>query len=73
MASSYFGSWLYLMQFVAMMKASEIFPGIDSDEKVVEVRHWLKTKGVRDFEAVSLFCDQLTKVGLLYLVGKFTR
>jgi hypothetical protein len=48
---------------VAMAKASEIFSGSDSDAKVKEIKHWLKTKGVRDFEPVSLFCDQLTKVG----------
>ena len=51
------------MYLVAMVKASEVFPGPDSDERIIEVRHWLKTKGVRDFESVSLFCDQLTKVG----------
>ena len=51
------------MYLVAMVKASEVFSGTDSDGRVIEVRHWLKTKGVRDFESVSLFCDQLTKVG----------
>ncbi|PPQ70177.1 hypothetical protein CVT26_014453 [Gymnopilus dilepis] len=45
----------------AMMKASEVFPGPDPDGKVKEVKNWLKSKGVRDFEPVSLFCDQLTK------------
>jgi 5'-3' exoribonuclease 1 len=40
-----------------MVKASEVFPGADSGGRVLEVRHWLKTKGVRDFESVSLFCD----------------
>ncbi|KAJ7276833.1 hypothetical protein C8J57DRAFT_1061596, partial [Mycena rebaudengoi] len=28
---------------------------------VQEAKAWLKSKGVRDFEPVSLFCDQLTK------------
>jgi len=28
---------------------------------VKEVKNWLKSKGVRDFEPVSLFCDQLGK------------
>ncbi|KJA19823.1 hypothetical protein HYPSUDRAFT_143219 [Hypholoma sublateritium FD-334 SS-4] len=45
----------------AMAKASEVFLGPDPDAKVREVKNWLKTKGVRDFEPVSLFCDQLTK------------
>lgn len=26
-----------------------------------EIKGWLKDKGVRDFEPVSLFCDQLSK------------
>jgi hypothetical protein len=47
---------------IAMAKASEVFPDSDSDAKVREIKQWLKTKGVRDFEPVSLFCDQLTKV-----------
>jgi hypothetical protein len=47
---------------VAMAKASEIFSGPEPDGKVKEIKHWLKAKGVRDFEPVSLFCDQLTKV-----------
>jgi len=47
----------------AMAKSSEIFSGPDPDGKVREIKHWLKAKGVRDFEPVSLFCDQLTKVG----------
>lgn len=45
-----------------MAKASEVFLGPDPDAQVREVKNWLKTKGVRDFEPVSLFCDQLTKV-----------
>jgi len=48
---------------VAMAKASDIFSGPDPNGKVREIKHWLKAKGVRDFEPVSLFCDQLTKVG----------
>lgn len=34
----------------------------DPDGKVREVKAWLKAKGVRDFEPVSLFCDHLSKV-----------
>ncbi|KAG5645098.1 hypothetical protein DXG03_006912 [Asterophora parasitica] len=44
----------------AMAKAADIF-GADSDARVREIKGWLKSKGVRDFEPVSLFCDQLTK------------
>ncbi|KAK0205111.1 exonuclease II [Desarmillaria ectypa] len=45
----------------AMAKALEALPGPDSDGRVREIKAWLKTQGVRDFEPVSLFCDQLTK------------
>jgi 5'-3' exoribonuclease 1 len=44
-----------------MAKASETFSGDNPDSKVREIKTWLKLKGVRDFEPVSLFCDQLTK------------
>ncbi|KAI0067320.1 hypothetical protein BV25DRAFT_1795058 [Artomyces pyxidatus] len=45
-----------------MAKASNTFPGADDpDAKAKEIRTWLATKGVRDFEPVSLFCDQLKK------------
>jgi 5'-3' exoribonuclease 1 len=45
-----------------MARASEVFVNGDADSKVQEVKSWLKSKGVRDFEPVSLFVDQLTKV-----------
>ncbi|PCH42061.1 hypothetical protein WOLCODRAFT_73218 [Wolfiporia cocos MD-104 SS10] len=45
----------------AMLEAADIFPGPDADNKVKEVKAWLTSKGVRDFEPVSLFCDQLKK------------
>lgn len=44
-----------------MMQATEIFRE-DADNKVREVQAWLKSKGVRNLEPVSLFCDQLKKV-----------
>lgn len=50
-----------------MAKASEILRVPDPDARVKEAKAWLKSKGVRDFEPVSLFCDQLTKVLLAYL------
>jgi len=45
-----------------MAKASQLLPGSDPDQQVKEVKAWLKSKGVRDFVPVSLFCDQLGKV-----------
>lgn len=45
-----------------MIKASEALPGPDPDGQIREIKTWLKSKGVRDFEPVSLYCDQLTKV-----------
>lgn len=44
-----------------MAKATEVL-GPEAESRVREVKHWLKSKGVRDFEPVSLFCDQLAKV-----------
>ncbi|KAF8808626.1 hypothetical protein BYT27DRAFT_7286147 [Phlegmacium glaucopus] len=44
-----------------MMKAADALPGPDPDGQVKEINSWLKSKGVRDFEAVSFYCDQLTK------------
>ncbi|TRM64823.1 exonuclease II [Schizophyllum amplum] len=45
----------------AMARASDVLPGQNSDARVKEVKAWLKEKGVRDFEPVTLFCDQLGK------------
>lgn len=48
---------------VAMLRATDVFPEESHpDAKVKEVKSWLNSKGVRDFEPVSLFCDQLAKV-----------
>ncbi|KAI6039713.1 exonuclease II [Pisolithus marmoratus] len=44
----------------AMARASDIFSG-NADARVRQVKAWLKSKGVRDFEPVSLYSDQLTK------------
>ncbi|KAG6840893.1 hypothetical protein C0991_003417 [Blastosporella zonata] len=54
----------------AMAKASAILPGPDPDARVKDIKAWLKGKGVRDFEPVSLFCDQLTKAS--YRLGTVT-
>ena len=49
---------------LAMVKAGDVFKDAPNpDTKVKEAKTWLGTKGVRDFEPVSLFCDQLGKVG----------
>ncbi|KIK52419.1 hypothetical protein GYMLUDRAFT_180127 [Collybiopsis luxurians FD-317 M1] len=45
----------------AMLRAADVLPDANPDARVKEIRSWLKNKGVRDFEAVSLFCDQLSK------------
>ena len=45
-----------------MINASEALPGSDPDGQIREIKAWLKSKGVRDFEPVSIYCDQLTKV-----------
>ncbi|KAF8975312.1 exonuclease II [Cyathus striatus] len=46
----------------AMAQASDVLSGPDPDSRVKEIKGWLKSKGVHDFEPVSLFCDQLGKV-----------
>lgn len=47
----------------AMARATDIFGRYDDpDAKVREVKAFLKSKGVRDLEPVSLFCDHLSKV-----------
>jgi 5'-3' exoribonuclease 1 len=50
-----------LMCQTAMASATDMFSQ-DGDKKVKEVRAWLKSKGVSDFEPVSLLSDQLPKV-----------
>ena len=48
-----------------MTQAHDIFPeGDDADAKVKEAKSWLQSKGVKSFEPVTLFCDQLKKVRL---------
>jgi len=44
-----------------MGRASDVFTDGDPDSKVLEVKSWLKSRAVRDFEQVSLLVDQLTK------------
>ncbi|KAG9109509.1 hypothetical protein FRC07_008294, partial [Ceratobasidium sp. 392] len=42
-------------------RASDLFPNDDPEAKVKQAKDWLASKGVRDFEPVSLFSDQLEK------------
>ena len=55
-----------------MAQASDVFTKGDTDLKVLEVKSWPKSRGVRDFAPVSLFVDQLTKVVIVYLPLPFT-
>ncbi|KAK2459914.1 hypothetical protein APHAL10511_008114 [Amanita phalloides] len=45
----------------AMARTADIFGDFDPHRRMKEVQNWLKSKGVKDFEPVSLFCDQLSK------------
>ncbi|XP_006459675.1 hypothetical protein AGABI2DRAFT_184268 [Agaricus bisporus var. bisporus H97] len=46
----------------AMALASDVFSESSKpDERVREIKAWLKQKGVTNLEPVSLFCDQLSK------------
>lgn len=44
-----------------MARDTDIFDS-HADARVKEVKSWLKLKGVRDLEPVSLFSDSLAKV-----------
>ncbi len=48
-----------------MARASDVL-GEDAEARLKEIKGWLKAQGVRDFEPVSLFCDQLSKVRFIY-------
>lgn len=52
---------IYSLVLPDMARASDLYPGPDADSKVKDARTWLASKGVRDFDPVSLFCDQLDK------------
>ena len=58
-----------------MLRAKDLFAGAKADNKVKEVKSWLANIGVRDLEAVSLFCDQLgtaTVKDIVSLEDEFT-
>lgn len=48
-----------------MPRASDIYAEDIADQKIKDVKNWLQSKGVRSFEPVSLFCDQLKKVRVM--------
>jgi len=43
------------------LQLSEVFPGLDFDSRVRELKEWLATKGIQDFETVPLYCDNVGK------------
>ena len=42
---------------------TSVFAG-DQTDRLKAVKTWLSEKGIRDLEAVSLYCDQLDKVSV---------
>ena len=50
-----------------MLRSSDIFRQGNPDVRVREIKNWLASKGVRDFEPVSLNSDQLKKVRYHFL------
>jgi hypothetical protein len=45
-----------------MMKAGDLFPGLEPDKKVKEIKAWLAEKGVKDLEPVPLSTETFEKV-----------
>ena len=64
--SHYAYLFILLTPDLAMLRASDAFLDSDPDSQVREIKGWLKTRGVRDFEPVTLFSDQLTKACLWF-------
>ena len=70
------GSWRHQnvnrftnQHIVDMPSVEDVFTTEDPEAKLKEVRGWLAAKGVRDFEPVSLFCDQLDKVSVIQILS----
>lgn len=53
---------MLILLFLDISRASDLFPNGDAETQVKAAKDWLASKGVRDFEPVSLFSDQLEKV-----------
>jgi hypothetical protein len=53
------------------LQLSEVFPGPDSNSKVGQLMDWLVTKGIRDFEAVPLNCENIGKVSSWIILIRF--
>ena len=51
-----------LVSYLDMLRAADIFQQGNPDAKVKEIKSWLASKGVRDFDPVPLGADQLKKV-----------
>lgn len=47
---------------IEMVRVADLFGDSDPHRRIRDIQSWLKSKGVREFEPVSLFCDQLSKV-----------
>ena len=60
------GKRLIALCELAMVRVDDIFGEHDPLRRIREIQSWLKSKGVKDFEPVSLFCDQLSKVNTSY-------
>ena len=55
-------TWFIHFISTDMVLASKLLHSRDGDAQVKEIRTWLNAQGVRDFEPVSLYCDQLKTV-----------
>lgn len=53
-----------LIRRAEMLEAADIYPSSNAEEGIRSIENWLKTKGVRDFEAVSLNKEHMSKVCL---------
>jgi len=56
------GSSEFASPYTDMLRASDVFRHGNPDAKIKEVKSWLNSKGVKDFEPVPLSADQLKKV-----------
>lgn len=62
------------MQDSGILRASKFFPTVeDADKKVKEIKKWLETKGVNNFDPVALFAEQLDKVRPTLAVSRLRR
>lgn len=48
-----------------LTRATDFFDPSNVDERIKELKKWIQDKGVRDFDKVPLYSEQLDKVCLL--------